>query len=273
MGRLVLKIRRGSQIIGTWSLGDDPLEMIIEDSGTGEVLGHFTARGTSGPVDELPIIAPGRLDGDDLTMPLPELTSSIELPLPESSQTTASLSRPRKGPGHSHTRQFIAEAVEQRRGAGLQVYTQSDDLSLPEADVSVAGPPRGLQSCWADELSVHVDPALSAVFKATVSPAEVWLRRSREWHSRGSLPAGSRLEAGGGWIGLDTEGRLHVFPGLELTGTVTRLDGSSYELSSEDDPHVLALGASVLLREGDSGIYVRSMAPELAGLDHPTEES
>ena len=70
MARLVLKIRRGNQVIGSWSLGAQPLELVIEDSVTGQVLGRFTAEGADEV--EWPSIGQTRPEGDDLTMPLPE---------------------------------------------------------------------------------------------------------------------------------------------------------------------------------------------------------
>jgi hypothetical protein len=270
MSRLILKIRRGSKVIGSWSLGDEPLEMTIEDSSTGEILGSFLAKGQPKGVDEVPLERTGRLVGDDLTMPLPEDTSSLDLPMAELTSQSVSLPMPLSSDDPNHTRQFIADALQQRQD-GLDLFTRSDDLSLPEADLG-PGFVHGTGS-WADELQVHKDPSLSGVFKAEISPAEVWLRKAREWHARGRLPAGSRLDAGGGWIGLDTEGRLIVNPGPRLVGTVTRLDGSSYELESGGEPRLLSLGASVILREGDHGIYVRSMVPEHGRLDQPTEES
>jgi hypothetical protein len=272
MGRLVLKIRRGSQVIGSWSLGDQPLEMTFEDTQTGEVLGRFIADGGAAPFDEVPFVSPSRVDGDDLTMPLPEHTASLELPLPESTSHSISLPAPVPGPELSHTRQFIADAIQQRRGAGLDLYTHSDDLSLPDADIRAKDQGALTDGGWTDEISVREDPSLEGGFVAPIAAAEVWLRKSREWHARGRLPAGSRLVAGGGWIGLDTKGCLVVNTGPWLTGTVTRLDGSSYELRSGTEPRKLGQGASVILREGESGVYVRSLVPE-HGLDQPTEES
>jgi len=254
MSRLVLKIQRGSQVIGRWSLGAEDLEITIEDSATGEILGSFIARGRPDGVDELPISKPGRQAGDDLTMPLPESTSSIELPMPEATSHSVSLPLDELAPEPNQTRTYIAEALRQRDD-GLDLRFDSDTDS------------------WAEQLQVAEDPRRLGAIKVEIPPAEVWLRKAREWHARGSLPAGSRLDAGGGWIGLDSQGRLVVCTGPRLTGTVTRLDGSSYELESGGESRLLSLGASVILRDGDQGVYVRSMLPDASRLDQPTEES
>jgi len=271
MARLVLKIRRGNQVIGSWSLGDQPLEMVIEDAQTGQVLGRFTAEGS----DETTLhpISATRSDGDDLTMPLPEsapqkppspddpTSLSVSLPLPEDIRT-------------GDTQARIERAYQYGSGDGLNVLMQSDDLSL---SVDELEPGEQLQEVdtgsWIDTMSVSIDPDLSGVFKAVVLPAEVWLRRDREWHRSDDLEVGSRIDAGGGYVGLDTEGRLLVCTGPQLTGTVTQLDGSSYELRSSARQQLLALGAAVMLRDGAYGIYVRSCLPEGGRLDQPTEES
>ena len=271
MARLVLKIRRGNQVIGSWSLGDQPLELVIEDSQTGTVLGRFTAEG--GDEADLAPIGSTRSEGDDLTMPLPEnapssfpspddpTSLSLSLPLPEDVRT-------------GDTQARIARAYQYGSGDGLNVLMQSDDLSLSVDELEPGAQLDEVDTgSWIDTMSISVDPDLSGVFKAVVLPAEVWLRRDREWHRSGELEVGSRMDAGGGYVGLDTEGRLLVSTGPHLTGTVTQLDGSSYDLRSSARQQLLALGASVMLRDGAYGIYVRSCLPEGGRLDQPTEES
>lgn len=76
--RLVLRIERNGRLLGSWSLGDEPLEMKMVDLATGAVVARFTASAEAlgvqaGGLDEVPHTLP-RLNGDDFTMPLPEPT-------------------------------------------------------------------------------------------------------------------------------------------------------------------------------------------------------
>ncbi len=98
MARLVLRVRRGGRLLGSWTLGSQPLEFSIVDLATGAELGSFVAQGadlvaaqpsSSEPspvvrietgrgsgVDEVPIDVPARLHGDDFTVPMPEPTGT-----------------------------------------------------------------------------------------------------------------------------------------------------------------------------------------------------
>ena len=45
MSTLVLRVRRGRQLLGTWRLDGQPIEMTLVDEVTGRVVGSFTAAG------------------------------------------------------------------------------------------------------------------------------------------------------------------------------------------------------------------------------------
>ena len=262
MDRLVLKIRRGTQTIGTWNLDGQPIEMLIEDSGTGKVLGRFTASGAE-PSEELPLPSACRTEGDDLTMPLPELTNSVPLTLPDPD--------PDSGSGVNHTHQFIVQA-EERRLQAVRILNQSDDISLSAANLVDAVTDGDDATEWTDILSEHHYRRVSSN-TGNALPAEVWLRRTGEWHARKALHPGFRVEAAGGWIELESSGRLVVDPGRKLIGTVNCTDGRSYDLVPGTGPTTLNLGASVILRDGDVGLYVRGRVTNVSRTDQPTEES
>ena len=61
------------------------------------------------------------------------------------------------------------------------------------------------------------------------------------------------------------DGVLMVDPGPSLEGSATLLDGAVVELAPGSGPRRLSPGASVLLREGDYGLYVRAEAPADGG--------
>ena len=96
-------------------------------------------------------------------------------------------------------------------------------------------------------------------------PAEVWVRRRSEWRAGGQLSPGQRAVARGGWVRFGEDGVLMVDPGPSLEGSATLLDGAVVELAPGSGPRRLSPGASVLLREGDYGLYVRAEAPADGG--------
>ena len=96
------------------------------------------------------------------------------------------------------------------------------------------------------------------VQKVEARPAEVWVRRRNEWRNAGSLVPGQRVPMIGGWVRLDPDGRLVVCPGEAMAGSATLLDGRTVEIQSGQDAIRLPPGASVLLRSGEQGLYVRS---------------
>ncbi|MCB9777138.1 MAG: hypothetical protein H6742_01075 [Alphaproteobacteria bacterium] len=81
--RLVLRIERDGQLLGSWSIGDAPLDMSVVDLTDGRTLARFQAcaeqlhlhEPIGGPVDELPVPL-HRLEDDDFTMPMPEPTAT-----------------------------------------------------------------------------------------------------------------------------------------------------------------------------------------------------
>lgn len=73
---LLVEIRQAGQLVGQWRLGAAPVEIVLRDGTSGDIMGTFTARGpASSGVDEAPVprVSP-RQHGDDFTMPLPEPT-------------------------------------------------------------------------------------------------------------------------------------------------------------------------------------------------------
>ncbi|MEL6343943.1 MAG: hypothetical protein AAFV53_12490 [Myxococcota bacterium] len=81
MAKMVLQLRRGGRLLGSWTLEHEPLEMVLADAETGLPVASFLARGH----EHLPTIVPDDVpdvDGvdrdavtaspDDLTLPLPE---------------------------------------------------------------------------------------------------------------------------------------------------------------------------------------------------------
>ena len=126
MGRLVLRIERGGEVVGSWRLDDQPLEMVLHDEQTGEEIGRFVASAPADSHDEVQPPVPSRAPEDDLTMPLPEQSVSVPKPAVESSLDdgpTLVLRRPRN----------LAEALEL---AALE-DEKSVELELLEDEKSV----------------------------------------------------------------------------------------------------------------------------------------
>ena len=353
MARLVLRVKRGGRMLGSWSLGDEPLELTVVDIATGEELGTFTAAGPSGepdepdtrpsrertaetptdPIDEVPVMgAAQRVVGDDFTMPLPELTEATEPTadfMPDTAETEEQelaarvrKSRPRPipnlaslagdGPRHSDlpTQEVPLApglddpALEEEtllregppldgtpavdHGAALSAAIASTESGLEEIELENTGftqtaeleldpdTQTGLESAERDLDEIDLEgledePAEEDVARPTslgevVPPAEVWVRRQSEWRSGGHLRPGQRAIARGGWVRLRRDGRLVVRPGPSLSGSATLVDGKALDIAKDVPPMELPAGASVLLRAGEYGIYVRSEAYSAGGL-------
>lgn len=199
MGKLVLQVRRGGLVLGSWTLGPVPLELTLRDSDSDEELAVFTARGS---LSSEPTLIRGDLPRtmeDDFTMPLPELTADR--------MTTES---------------------------GLPDRDLGDDLTMPLPELSENNPTTG---------------------------AEVWKRVNDSWRVVGRLPPGHQLTAFDGSVALRRSGAVVVRAGPKLSGTATLPDGSSIAIRASDKTQALPPGASVMLRCGEEGIYIRSEVP------------
>ena len=333
MSTLVLRVRRGRQLLGTWKLDDAPLEMAIVEADSGRVLGRFTAAGgdaepdtvdtqpapagaRQGGLDEVPVVVPAhRMSGDDFTMPLPESGEATE-PTADLVTDTAETEEADLAARFGRSRPRPIPNLASREGAESEVDTVGvlGDLPTQEAppelqddagildepdlldgldDLGDAGlldedtgirraPDLGLRpSPGGDDLDLEgleddlgadlasdleADGGRPTTLGGAVSPAEVWVRRQSEWRSGGSLRPGQRAVSRGGWVRLRRDGRLVVRPGPSLSGSATLADGSAVEIDRDIAPIELPAGASVLLRAGEYGLYVRSEAWSGGGL-------
>jgi hypothetical protein len=319
MSNLVLRVRRGRQLLGAWRLDDEPLEMAIVDEESGKVIGRFTASGGDPEPDTLdtmpappvaPPVAPAaprrgghdevpvgtgahRMDGDDFTMPLPEATEATEPTADlvtdtadtEEAELAARLSRSRPRPIPNLAARGEGEVeVDTLTGLGdlpTQEASQDviDDADILDEDTGVGrapdlgAPPPPAPPPHEDDLDLEgleeemeLDQGRPTTLGGAVAPAEVWVRRQSEWRSGGSLKPGQRAVSRGGWVRLRRDGRLVVRPGPSLSGSATLADGSAVEIDKDVPPVELPAGASVLLRAGEYGLYVRSEAWTGGGL-------
>lgn len=231
--RIVLRVERGGQVLGSWSLGDEPLTMSMVDLASGSVLARFTAAGPPPPaegVDEVPFDL-ARIEDDDFTMPLPEPTRSASGSLGERQETQEG---PRPRPGMRN--------LAQESGDGLTAFLiPADD----ESTVTRRLPPEVLTANPADEAQ-------------RPTPAEVWTQKRGEWRNLGPLIPGQRVSTMGGWVRLSPDGRLVVSSGQALSGTATLIDGRMIDIEAGREHIALPAGSSVMLAAGDRGLYVRS---------------
>ena len=117
MGKLVLRLRRGGRLLGSWTLGSQPLEFSLLDVDSGQEIGTFTATGVAdGGVDEVPMHGVDRLAGDDFTVPLPEPTRTG--PGPVESITT-------------EQRRALVPNLAERPAVGGERRVPGDDLTMP----------------------------------------------------------------------------------------------------------------------------------------------
>ena len=67
MKNMILRLRSGGRLIGSWRLPSEGLEMTLLDGDTGKEIANFIASApSSSPVDEVPFAGVERQEGDDL---------------------------------------------------------------------------------------------------------------------------------------------------------------------------------------------------------------
>ncbi len=301
MARLVLRVRRGGRLLGSWTLGQQPLEFSIVDLNTGVELGSFTAKGadvvaksTAGGVDEVPIPAPLRLDGDDFTVPIPEPTGGVSDPGPtEERKAVRNLARePLLQAGRIAGDDLTMPHPDHTVTTGIPVQSDSadgggfpnggfsnggfsndpavaeDTSQMPEVTLGEALSPLELQTEEVQDGQPSLLPERDTVERPAmrampprprpVQAAEVWVRKSSEWRSAGRLVTGQRVRMLGAWMRLRPDGRLVVNPGSRMAGSGTMVDGRHVEINAGEDAIALPAGASVLLCFQEHGLYVRT---------------
>jgi len=200
---------------------------------------------TDASIAELSLPVPSGLDGLtgapgdpslSLSLPMPsddlyddESEDDITLPLPEDS-SSAEHFEPLGGMEPTVTNAFSA----------LQV----DALAAPQSVT-----PRLMDTT----AGLSRDPSTERL-----EGAEVWFRRGGEWTPRGALNLGQHVQAFGGMVRCDDSGGLVVLAGPRLHGSATMPSGELRQINSGQQAVHLPPGTSVILWQGEQGIYVRS---------------
>lgn len=232
----------------------------------------------------------GRAPGDDLTLPaieaslvkeqtgltseLQDETEELSLELDHSVVSSRGVTRPSEPPliepaKHRAAPSPASTPSAPRVSPALQPATGAPRRSSAPLPLAPMPAPRAAPAPVAPAPPPKAPPAPSPVAapppspaprvqKVEARPAEVWVRRRNEWRNAGSLVPGQRVPMIGGWVRLDPDGRLVVCPGEAMAGSATLLDGRTVEIQSGQDAIRLPPGASVLLRSGEQGLYVRS---------------
>ncbi len=157
---------------------------------------------------------------DDITLPLPEESESAGL--------------------HEPLAEMVGEPTVSNAFAGLQVNA----LAAPQPVT-----PRLLDTT----AGFDRDPSTERL-----EGAEVWFRRGGEWTPRGALNLGQHVQAFGGMVRCDDNGGLVVLAGPRLHGSATMPSGELRQIGSGQQAVHLPPGTSVILWQGEQGIYVRS---------------
>jgi hypothetical protein len=293
MGKLVLQIQRGNTLLGSWSLGEEPLELRLVSEGDRRELASVTVRGPRpGQLDEVRLSGPARIHGDDLTLPMPETTETTgglppeteEAPavatpssrnVPNLARSPAPAIRPPARPATSvpatPPQKSVASPSRARPSLAKPATGAPNPKNPPPAAIKQADEEISLtlSSALTDEPSVSLSLAeldlgeemeLPTV-APPIRPAEVWIRRKSEWRSGGQLKPGQRAVARGGFVRLAEDGSLQVDPGPELFGTATLPDGRSQDIPPNSGLRRISPGSNIVLGAGDYGLYVRSETP------------
>ncbi len=228
--------------------------------------------------DELPVPEASRREpGDDLSLSLPYDAGLTDASIDE-------LSLPVPSPTGEHTGAPVDASLSLSLPLpdGLYEADSDDDITLPlpeDSEVSDSHAPIGdiggeatVSSGFA-AMSIgslgqpqQVRPRLldtTAGFDRDPSTerlegAEVWFRRQGEWTPRGALDLNQHVQAFGGMVRCDEHGGLVVLAGPRLHGSATLPSGELRQISSGQQAVHLPPGTSVIMWQGEQGIYVRS---------------
>jgi hypothetical protein len=211
---------------------------------------------------------PGLTDASigELSLPVPALTDersefsadlSLSLPLPVGLYEAASddditLPLPEEGSDASAESQRLVEIVQER--------TVTSGIGAMKLDT--LGEPQPVQPRLLDTTGgFERDPSTERL-----EGAEVWFRRHGEWTPRGALNLGQHVQAFGGMVRCDDSGGLVVLAGPRLHGSATLPSGELRQINSGQQAIHLPAGTSVIMWQGEQGIYVRSnVAPDASG--------
>ncbi len=202
---------------------------------------------TDASIDELSLPVPQ--DGDDRTAGLADPSLSLSLPMPASAMweadsdddITLPLPEDSSGPSDSEALDLLtAEPTVTNALGGMQL--------------SALGDPQPVQPRLLDTTAgFDRDPSTERL-----EGAEVWFRRQGEWTPRGALNLGQHVQAFGGMVRCDDNGGLVVLAGPRLHGSATLPSGELRQIHSGQQAVHLPAGTSVILWQGEQGIYVRS---------------
>lgn len=235
-------------------MGEEPVEIAIVDMVTGRELGSLTARGAL----VFEIARPQRVEDDDFTMPLPEHTEPSPLEVASTDEVPRVVPRtaPPRVPNLATLREAEPDNEHTESSLTSELVETTHEVTL-EPDLTGPGQPAPPSR---PEPPVRSSPRPVPPARPTqeIKPAEVWVRRKNEWRSAGHLAPGQRVPLNGGWIRLGPDGRLAVCAGPTMTGSATLSDGRTVDIAAGTDVLRLPGGTSVILRQGDQGLYVRS---------------
>jgi len=243
---------------------DEAVTVVAQQPGTDR--GEAQRELVRGEYDELPIhvrhtLAP--MD-DDLSLSLPYDPAGTDASIPELSLGTSPL-------GFSTGESEASLSLPLPDGS-LYGPSDDDDLSLPVPEglvVEAATPPaasRLASPSFARPQAVAPRIDTTGGFERDPSTerlegAEVWFRRGGEWTPRGALSLGQHVQAFGGMVRCDDSGGLVVLAGPRLHGSATLPSGELRQIQSGQQAVQLPPGTSVILWQGEQGIYVRSNVP------------
>jgi len=245
MAKLKLEIRKGQRLLGSWTLGEEPLELVLSDAQTGQALASLSAT-------SLVRVDPAAPE-DEVTSPQnpPMVPAQALVPSPADEET---LIRRRPRVLHRPPASVAQVEVEDTEEVSLSLplpeplgRPKGDDLTLPLPDEDSPTKPRRIQRT--------VRPSN---VRRRVRPAEVWRYRHQTWTAAGTLAPGQQILALGGRIRLTENGALMVRCGDRLKGSAVLPDGRKRPLPSGDHVYRLPPRSNLTLRTRDEGIYIRT---------------
>jgi hypothetical protein len=198
-------------------------------------------------------LEPGRIPGDDFTMPLPEPTDPSKVrnlqPIGASygGEKTTTM-------GDVDLTAYRAEPTGGlERVDGRTLHDEKTYIRDSPAEATDTAPDgKGTSMSRSSEAFPPIDGDREPLL-------EVWFYKNNEWVRRGWLSAGQRASLRGGIIRCTRGGSLLVSPGNWFTVSATLPGGKQVQVEPGSKPLRLPAGAAVTLWDGERGLHVRDV--------------
>ena len=259
MSKVKVEIHSGGECIAVWEDGHRPLKMTVS-------------------VDDKPslcltIAQPPqiRADGDDFTLPLPEVTGKWDEtnPLSESfvperiEGDDFTMPFPLSDPTSEVRDDFTASSIQ---SIDLLSVSMNMDFDVEETSVRSSSKQRTNLIDRLRQLDEDFDDALPQLERSVVErvqPMEIWRFLNGQWHQSGYLRPKSTVQAFAARVFLETMGSIIISGSTVARVSALHKDGREESVNLNSGPITLPRGLAVMMRCQNEAFCIRPVEDNL----------